>query len=146
AVPLRDRVALLTAVSQLELQLAITRGQVKTKTKGEVRIKRISPVPRLSSRWAGHPAASDRPTDAAFNLARAVAGITPWGRAPGDGHPLSAVPAVRANLVPVRRTRAGWEWDDTSRSAVWSRGAALADNLLGVLRRRLIDAQRGVGD
>jgi CRISPR-associated protein Csx17 len=37
-------------------------------------------------------------------------------------------------------------WDDRSRSAVWSRGAGLLENMAAVLQRRLIDASRATGE
>jgi len=49
-------------------------------------------------------------------------------------------------LVPVLRHGAFWQWDEKCRSFVWSDGAPLLDNLAGVLHRRLVDAERGLGD
>ena len=77
-----------------------------------------------------------------YRLARSIAGITAWGEIPSDGRTIPAVESIRANLLPVARRGNGWVWDDTSHSAVWSRGAPLEVNLAAVLRRRLIDAQK----
>lgn len=78
-------------------------------------------------------------------IARAIAGITAWGEVSSKGGSVPAVESIRANLLPVQRRGKTWAWDDTSRSAVWSRGASLDANLAAVLRRRLIDAGRGSG-
>jgi hypothetical protein len=53
---------------------------------------------------------------------------------------------MRANLLPLSRSWGFWQWDDKTRSNVWSRGLSLLDNLAGVLQRRLIDALKGRGD
>jgi CRISPR-associated protein Csx17 len=84
--------------------------------------------------------------DLEYRLARSIAGITAWGEKSFDGGSGSAVESIRANLLPVVRRGKGWIWDSTSHSAVWSRGAPLEINLVAVLRRRLIDAQKGTGD
>jgi CRISPR-associated protein Csx17 len=81
-----------------------------------------------------------------YRLARSIAGITAWGEVSSDGRSVPAVESIRANLLPVARRGDGWAWDDTSHSAVWSRGAPLEVNLAAVLRRRLVDAQKGSGD
>lgn len=80
------------------------------------------------------------------SLARAIAGISAWGETPSNGRFAPAVESIRANLLPVARHGNGWVWDDTSHSAVWLRGASIEVNLAAVLRRRLIDAQKGSGD
>jgi hypothetical protein len=46
----------------------------------------------------------------------------------------------------LKRSGNSWQWDDTSRVAVWAGGATLPDNLAAVLRRRLIDAAKGRGE
>jgi hypothetical protein len=62
------------------------------------------------------------------------------------------VECLRANLLPLVRPWGTWEWYDAKRhkgfhdASVWSRGAPLEFNLAAVLRRRLIDAQKGNGD
>src|SRR5262249_27116250 len=81
-----------------------------------------------------------------YRLARAIASITAWGEASSDYHAVSVVEPIRANLLPLVRRGKRWAWDDTSRSAVWSRAAPLDVNLAAVLRRRLGDAQRGGGN
>ena len=99
----------------------------------------LNPCPPLSRSWM-----PDTANDAELRLARAIAGIAAWGESSDPYRP--AVDAIRSNLLPVKRRGRAWQWDETSRSAVWSRGASLATNLSAVLRRRLIDAQRGTGD
>jgi CRISPR-associated protein Csx17 len=99
----------------------------------------LNPCPPLSRAWM-----PDAANDSDFRLARAIAGIAAWGESSDPHRP--TVEAVRSNLLPVRRRSRAWQWDETSRSAVWSRGTSLSANLVGVLRRRLIDAQRGKGN
>ncbi|MFQ3593700.1 MAG: type I-U CRISPR-associated protein Csx17 [Gemmataceae bacterium] len=116
-------------------------GVVKLK-QGEKTAKRvITPLPSLDPAWHKRVAGAG---DTHFRLARAVAGIAAWGESSDPNCP--AVEAIRSNLLPVRWCDRAWQWYETSRSAVWSRGASLSANLVGVLRRRLIDAQRGKGD
>lgn len=106
------------------------------------RAKLVTPCPTLKTAWL----ANDSPT-VEFRLARAIAGITAWGERTLDGRSVvSAVESIRANLLPVARRGKAWVWDQTSHCAVWSRGAAMEVNLAAVLRRRLIDAQKGKGD
>ncbi|GAB6167479.1 hypothetical protein JCM19992_34790 [Thermostilla marina] len=105
------------------------------------RSKLLSPCPALNSAWLkqdddGHE----------YRLARAVAGIVAWGEKSADSGPSVAVETIRANLLPVVRRGRAWVWDDTSHSSVWSRGASLEVNLTAVLKRRLIDAEKGSGD
>ncbi|MGH7467568.1 MAG: type I-G CRISPR-associated protein Cas8g1/Csx17 [Longimicrobiales bacterium] len=107
----------------------------------------LKPCPPLTRGWMG-----DAPNDGAYGLARAIAGMTAWGTLSNDGHERPAVECLRANLLSVVRPWNTWEWYDASQhkgfrnAAVWSRGVSLAMNLAAVLRRRLMDAERGVGD
>ncbi len=103
--------------------------------------KLLTPCPPLGWR---HRQVDAPTTD--YQIARAIAGITSWGEISVEGRPVPAVESIRANLLPVCRRGKTWAWDDTSRSAVWSRGASLDANLAAVLRRRMIDAGRGSGD
>ena len=83
-----------------------------------------------------------------FRLASAVAAIAPWGKVERDGRTIPAVDAIRCNLLPISRDTSAtryWNWDDTSRSAVWSTSATLLDNFARVMQRRLIDTTRGAG-
>lgn len=105
------------------------------------RAELLSPCPPLTATWLQN----DKQT-LEYRLARAIAGITAWGERSSEGQAGPAVESIRANLLSVRRRGKAWAWDDTSRSAVWSRGAPLDLNLAAVLRRRLIDARRGSGD
>jgi CRISPR-associated protein Csx17 len=124
-------------------------GIVKLK-QGENTVERvITAVPSLDPGWCRSTASArlDSLSDSEaihFRLARAIAGIAAWGESSEPNRP--AVEAIRSNLLPVRRRGRAWQWDETSRNAVWSRGASLSANLTSVLRRRLIDAQRGKGD
>lgn len=104
------------------------------------RSKLLTPCPALATTWLEN----DNPPE--YRLARAIASITAWGEVTSDGRTVPAVESIRANLLPVARWGKAWAWDDTSHSAVWSRGAPLEVNLAAVLRRRLIDAQKGSGD
>lgn len=101
----------------------------------------LTPCPALTTGWLDNNSSiSD------YRLARAVAGIVAWGESSSNDRPRLAVEEMRANLLPVARRGRSWSWDETTRSTVWARGAPVEVNLAAVLRRRLIDAQRGVGD
>jgi CRISPR-associated protein Csx17 len=105
------------------------------------RAKLLTPCPALGSSWLpNHVRGSE------YTLARAVAGLGPWGKLSSNGGERPEVESVRTNLLPVARQGHSWVWDKTSRSAVWTRGAPLDSNLVAVLRRRLIDAQRCAGE
>ena len=104
----------------------------------------VSPMPN------GLPMASTRsPTSTSSLLANVTTGrsraSTLMTAMSSEGQAVPAVESIRANLLPVRRRGKAWDWDDTSHSAVWSRGTPLEGNLSAVLRRRLIDAGRGAG-
>ncbi|MFM8581188.1 MAG: type I-U CRISPR-associated protein Csx17, partial [Planctomycetaceae bacterium] len=119
-------------------------GFVKIK-KGEQTSERlINPIGDLQSEWSALIAKSDPSPE--LRLARSIAGITAWGEATAEGRVVSSVESIRANLLPLTRCGKRWVWNATSHTAVWSRGAPLEVNLAAVLRRRLIDAQRGSGD
>jgi len=100
----------------------------------------LTPCPPLTSRQSR---LDDGTADC--RIAWAVASTAAWGELSSDARSAPAVESIRANLLPVRRRGRRWAWDDTSRSAVWSRGAPLDVNLAAVLRRRLVDAG-GSGD
>lgn len=138
---------LLVATARLMRELgknSISPGMVKIKRGEKTSERLIDPVGALRSDWTEHVGNSDQSPEC--HLARAIAGITAWGEIPSDGRVVPAVESMQTNLLPVRRHGRAWLWDDTSRSAVWARGAALEVNLASVLRRRLIDGQRGSGD
>lgn len=141
---------LLTAAADLERHLGVTHGKVKFKIGRDLQSRTLDPIRPLSLRWVvgkqsdGGVSPCDDGT-VEYRLARAIAGIAPWGESPEGGN-VSAVESVRANLLPVIRHGNVWRWGDTSRSAVWAHGASLTDNLAAVLRRRLIDSARGQGD
>lgn len=124
-------------------------GIVKLK-QGEKTVERkIPPVGSLDPNWhTSIPVANDSD----LRLARAIAGIAAWGEREVQGRKRPVVDAIRSNLIPVVRPWTKWEWYDPKAhkgfhdTSVWSRGASLAANLTAVLRRRLIDAQRGSGD
>lgn len=82
----------------------------------------LNPVPLLSPRWL--EAADDG--SAEFRLAASLASI-----------------GIRENMEPVRVTAewVGWLEADTHPRVVWDRGS-LMDNLIAVLSRRCMDAQR----
>ena len=141
---------LLTAAADLERHLGVTHGKVKFKIGRDLQSRTLDSIRPLSLRWVvgkqsdGGVSPCDDGT-VEYRLAGAIARIAPWGESPEGGN-VSAVESVRANLLPVIRHGNVWRWDDTSRSAVWARGASLTDNLAAVLRRRLIDSMRGKGD
>jgi CRISPR-associated protein Csx17 len=137
---------LLVSAGQLMRELGTNTGRpgvVKVKRGGSIVEKRIHPVGSLSAGWSDILGTCG---DAASRIARAIAGISAWGSRPEGGKDNAAVDALRVNLLPIRREGRYWSWDETSRAAVWSRGAGLETNLAAVLRRRLVDAQRGTGD
>lgn len=81
----------------------------------------ISPVPTLGAEWAME--ADDNSQE--FRLACALAGLT----------------EMRSYLLPLKENKGKIEWDVGSHQAVWG-GGELVVNLLRVLDRRLLDAQR----
>lgn len=121
----------LVAASNIERQVVLLKD----------RSKLLTPSRALKSAWVE---CGDDGNE--YRLARAIAGITAWGEKTTDGRSVPVVESIRVNLLPVARRGKSWLWDDTSHSAVWSRGAPIAVNLATVLRRRLIDAQKGSGD
>lgn len=132
---------LLVATADLERELGVTVGKVKYKQGQSLQERSVRPIPPLSNGWS----ASDDGT-AEYRIARAIASIAPWGEREREGRSITAVEAVRANLLSVTRKGDTWQWDEISRSAVWARGADLFDNLAAMLRRRLIDASKGKGE
>jgi CRISPR-associated protein Csx17 len=137
---------LIVAVGRLMHELGVNPtkpGVVKIRKGEKTYEKCISPVGNLGSAWAEIIGKSDR--SSAYRLARAVAGIAPWGESSSYDQQRPAVESLRANLLPVARQGHSWVWDKTTRGDVWARGAPLDANLAAVLRRRLIDAQRGAG-
>ena len=121
----------LAGASAIERDVALLRDRTRI----------LTPCPALTSSWLpNHGCGSE------YTLARAVAGILPWGESSSPDQQRPAVESVRANLLPVARQRHSWVWDKTTRSAVWTPGASLDSNLAVVLRRRLIDAQYGAGE
>jgi CRISPR-associated protein Csx17 len=105
------------------------------------RARLLAPCPALSAAWLETGNDSSE-----YHLALAIARMTAWGESSPDRRRQPAVDCIRTNLLAVARRGGAWVWDETTRSAVWSRGASLEANLAAVLCRRLIDAQRGVGD
>lgn len=134
------------ALSRLVREFAITKGKIRSGKGREARVpdRPNAPLPHLlPEKWLKlEPSAHVRE----YRLARAIASIASWGERKREGQSVSAVEALRANLLPVTRQGHSWRWDQTSRSAVWVRGATLFDNLAAVLRRRLIDASKGKGE
>lgn len=139
--------AVLVAAGRLMSELgtdARKPGIAKLKVGEKTAERQIPPIAALDGAW--HGLLGEAAEVVTFRLARAVAAIAPWGTSSADGRERPAVEAIRANLLPVLRRGKDWAWDDTTRSAVWSRGSSLPVNLGGVLRRRLVDAQRGDGE
>jgi len=133
---------LLICVSLLERELGINHGKVKIG--GDTAERVIAPLPSLQRNWERLLSSASHPRE--YRLARAVAGITAWGDTSAQLRPGPAVEDIRANLLPVARRGKAWIWDKTARGAVFSPEASLSTNLAGLLRRRLIEAQRGAGD
>ena len=100
----------------------------------------LTPCPPLTPSWFPNDGSGSD-----YRLARAVAGIAPWGEST-SGEPSDRQSSPSGKPVAGDQAAALWVWDETTRSAVWARGASLESNLAAVLRRRLIDAERGVGD
>jgi CRISPR-associated protein Csx17 len=86
----------------------------------------LRPLGRLSPEWI--EAADDGSPE--FELALALATI---------GDPEGKVGPIRSNLEPVQSSGRGWATAD--KAVVWS-GTDLASNLVAVLQRRLMDADR----
>lgn len=140
-----SRVELMVAAGRIMMQLGTNKGKpgvVKTKRGNQTSEKEISPVNGLRNEWF----VKSSETVQEYRLARAIAGITSWGEKTAHGRVVSAVDSVRSNLLPVVRRGKRWLWDATNRSAVWLRGASVEANLAAVLRRRLIDSEKGAGD
>ncbi|MBA3912929.1 MAG: type I-U CRISPR-associated protein Csx17 [Acidobacteriales bacterium] len=120
----------MSGVSAIEREVALLKERERI----------LSPCPPLSTSWF-----LDGGDGPEYGLARAIAGIAAWGESSSDGRTKPAVESVRTYLLPVARQGKWWVWSNTARTAVWARGASLEINLAAVLRRRLIDYQRGVG-
>lgn len=85
----------------------------------------VPPLPLLSEAWCLQ---ADDGSDE-YRIACALAGLY----APG-------LP-MRAHLVPVEAERDGYKWNPKSRLCVW-RSGALTNNLVRVIDRRLLEAER----
>lgn len=145
--------SLLVAAGRLTRELGTNTakpGVVKIKRGEQTSERQISPIGALHGNWAKFIEKSDLSSE--FRLARSIVGITAWGESKVDGRQQPAVECLLANLVPVVRPWGVWEWYDAKRHkgvhdiSIWSRGASVDVNLAAILRRRLIDAQRGSGD
>lgn len=96
----------------------------------------INPLPPLSLRWL--TACDDG--SAEYRLALAVASLHPLSL---HTNSTNVVLPMRAYLKPVREEMPGrLSWHDKNTTAVWGKGD-LTRNLLAVLERRCLDAQRG---
>jgi CRISPR-associated protein Csx17 len=126
-----SQVGVLSGIAAIEHEVATLKDRARI----------LSPCPGLSRSWL-----QIGQGDPGYNLARGIAGIVAWGESTSNGQPRPAVESLRANLLPVTRQGKYWNWDDKTRSAVWVRGAPVEVNFAAVMRRRLIDAQRGEGD
>lgn len=99
--------------------------------------KACPPVPALSEQWIA--LAEDGSTE--FSLAAALASLYARG---GDkpGEPLRRTMLMRSHLAPERYERGRFMWDDSVRhQVIWGAGT-LENNLIDVLRRRLIEFER----
>lgn len=132
------------AVSASDALLGVLAGTSAIEREGALlkdRARLLTPCPALGSSWLPNDARGSE-----YSVALAVAGIVRWGESSSNDRQQPAVEAVRANLLPVARQGHSWVWEKTTRSAVWTRGAPLDANLAAVLRRRLVDAERGSGE
>lgn len=120
---------LLVALSIVELEVSLVKDHKKL----------MALIPPLTKRWNPKADGSHE-----FTIARSIAGIAAWGEKRNSDS--AVVETLRSNLLPVERKYRTWHWDDTSRSSVWSRGASIDNNLAAILRRRLVDSQRGRGE
>lgn len=121
----------LTSAAGIEREVALLKDRSRI----------LTPCPALTASW---DAARDRSPE--HDIARAISGIASWGDLSVAGQRRPGVDAIRSNLLPVARRGRSWVWDDTTRSCVWSQAASLDRNLAAMLRRRMIDAQRALGD
>jgi CRISPR-associated protein Csx17 len=130
-----DLQAILSRAAELERECSLTRS---------IRAE-VNPCGVLSRRWldVDDPACC-LDASAECGIALAIASLSAWGEDGTGGHPV--VGSLRTNLVPVSRRGNDWQWNDQSRSDVWSKGAPLLTNLATVLLRRLVEAQRGSAD
>jgi CRISPR-associated protein Csx17 len=106
---------LIVAVGRLMHELGANStnpGVVKIKKGEKTYEKSVSPVGKLGRAWAEIIGKSDR--SSVFCLARAVAGIAPWGESLAKDQPQAAVESIRANLLPVARRGKSWDWSETS--------------------------------
>ncbi len=117
----------LVSVAALETEVATLRDREQL----------LRPCRRMPRYWS-----NIRLEQSEHVIARAVASLSEWG----DVKSSHIVSNVRSNLLPVSKKGDFWVWDDTARSCAWSRGASLEGNMADVLKRRLIDMQRGDGD
>jgi CRISPR-associated protein Csx17 len=127
--------AILLSVANLQRECSVTKFARSV----------MNPCAPLSRRWIdAKQSTSCCDQSPECSLALAIASLLPWGehaRRPGQ----PAVGSLMTNLVPVTRYGSRWSWDELTRSAVWSEGASLQNNLAAVLRRRLLDSQSGKG-
>lgn len=112
----------LIALGTVERALAVTGGQFR----GEIICR---PIQDLSVDWID--ATNDG--SAEFEISLALAGLH---HGP-DFQVKESIPPVRTNLEPVQKGQP-WVWDKVDRSVVWKAGS-LAENLVAVLERRLLD-------
>lgn len=112
----------LVAVAQVDRALGL---RASLRSRG-----RAQPAPLLSRRWVY--ATKDQSVE--FSIAAALASLLPARREmPG---------AMRQYLAPVERRRSAWRWRDTvSKSVVWTGRDTVAD-VVRVVERRLLEAER----
>jgi CRISPR-associated protein Csx17 len=104
-------------------RILILLGQVQQACAVSIKAREaVSPIPWLSHEWVQK--ADDQTHE--FRIACALAGLSD----------------MRGFLVPQKKDKGRIQWDLDSRKAVWAAGD-LVSNLLQVLDRRLLEAQRG---
>lgn len=114
----------------LDLLVAIAQLDRAIGSRSSNRPPGLLPAPPLSRRWVF--ATRDRSSE--FSIAAAIASLQPG--------PSGTPGAMRQHLVPVERRGRVWRWaSDGSRTVVWTGRDLLAD-LIAVIDRRLMEAER----
>lgn len=121
---------ILIALGRIERELAISAGKVGK--------RKISPAPLLSPEWLD--ACNDGTVE--LRIAVALASITATrSRGASRVNSETSIGPMRRNLEAVKPRCWSYEWAEAEKSVAWS-GGSLCRNLLAVIERRLIEADR----
>lgn len=116
---------------------ALHRAETLVSRSAEGRRLLKGPLPALGPAWRWIELCDDGSTE--FRLARSIASLAARWQVQADS---PDVPAARTYVGSARWTKGGgWEWADPNPHFVWSQGS-LEANLLRLLQRRLVDANR----